>query len=69
MQTTEQTTGMSRLEVLKQERIKKLGAGQTVYFTSLGCSKNLVDSQVMLGHLGLSGFEMTDDPANVKIFF
>jgi ribosomal protein S12 methylthiotransferase len=25
---------------------------KTLYFASLGCSKNLVDSQVMLGHLG-----------------
>ena len=30
--------------------------GDTVFFTSLGCSKNLVDSQVMLGHMGLGGF-------------
>ena len=63
MQTFTQTDRASALEVLKQERIKKLGEGQSVFFTSLGCSKNLVDSQVMLGHLGLGGFEMTDDPA------
>ena len=34
-----------------------------VFFTSLGCSKNLVDSQVMLGHFGLAGFSFTEDPA------
>lgn len=37
--------------------------GKTVFFTSLGCSKNLVDSQVMLGHMGLSGFSIADDPS------
>ena len=57
----------TNLEAVKQERIKKLGAGQTVFFTSLGCSKNLVDSQVMLGHLGLGGFEMTNDPADATV--
>ncbi|MFT6633763.1 MAG: ribosomal protein S12 methylthiotransferase, partial [Bacteriovoracaceae bacterium] len=31
-------------------------SNKSLYFTSLGCSKNLVDSQVMLGHLGLDGF-------------
>ncbi|MEK6624285.1 MAG: MiaB/RimO family radical SAM methylthiotransferase, partial [Bdellovibrionota bacterium] len=32
---------------------------KSVYFTSLGCSKNLVDGQVMLGYLGLEGFRAT----------
>ncbi len=67
MQSTEHVNHTSKLEILKQERIKKLGAGQTVFFTSLGCSKNLVDSQVMLGHLGLGGFEMTDNPAEATV--
>ena len=35
MQTTTQADHASKLEVLKQERIKKLGEGQTVFFTSL----------------------------------
>lgn len=35
---------------------------KSVYFTSLGCSKNLVDSQVMLGHLGLDGFSVSLEP-------
>jgi ribosomal protein S12 methylthiotransferase len=37
--------------------------GDTVFFTSLGCSKNLVDSQVMLGHMGLSGFSLASEPS------
>lgn len=38
----------------------------SVFFTSLGCSKNLVDSEVMLGHLGLSGFSLTQDPEQAR---
>lgn len=36
--------------------MKKIG------FISLGCPKNLVDSEVMMGHLKESGFEITADP-------
>ncbi len=32
-----------------------------VGFMSLGCPKNLVDSEVMLGHLRLKGFQVTPD--------
>lgn len=39
----------------------------TVHFTSLGCSKNLVDSQVMLGHLGLGGFKITTNPEEAQV--
>ena len=40
---------------------------KSLYFTSLGCSKNLVDSQVMLGHLGLDGFTIASDPENAEV--
>jgi ribosomal protein S12 methylthiotransferase len=40
---------------------------KSLFFTSLGCSKNLVDSQVMLGHLGLDGFTVTDAPENAEV--
>jgi len=39
---------------------------KTVFFTSLGCSKNLVDSQVMLGHLGLDGFRVVRQPEEAE---
>lgn len=42
-------------------------AQRTVYFTSLGCSKNLVDSQVMLGYMGLDGFVVSQDPAESEV--
>ncbi len=35
---------------------------KTVHFTSLGCSKNLVDSQVMLGRLYDKGFRVEENP-------
>lgn len=40
---------------------------KSLYFSSLGCSKNLVDSQVMLGHLGLDGFTITQDPSQAEV--
>lgn len=40
---------------------------KSLFFSSLGCSKNLVDSQVMLGHLGLDGFTITQDPAQAEV--
>lgn len=40
---------------------------RTVYFTSLGCSKNLVDSQVMLGHMGLNGFKVSLEPSESEV--
>src|SRR2546427_8459321 len=34
---------------------------EKVALISLGCPKNLVDSEMMLGHLQLSGYELTTD--------
>jgi ribosomal protein S12 methylthiotransferase len=38
-----------------------------VGFMSLGCPKNLVDSEVMLGHLKLKGFTLTPDAALAEV--
>jgi ribosomal protein S12 methylthiotransferase len=40
---------------------------KTLYFASLGCSKNLVDSQVMLGRLKLEGLKLVDVPAEAGV--
>jgi len=40
---------------------------KSLFFTSLGCSKNLVDGQVMLGHLGLDGFKITSSPEDAEV--
>ena len=36
-------------------------------FISLGCSKNLVDTEVMLGELKSHGIEITNNPAEADI--
>ena len=38
-----------------------------VGFISLGCSKNLVDSEVMLYNLHAAGFEITPDEEEAEI--
>ncbi|HXD91454.1 MAG TPA: hypothetical protein VNU00_10400, partial [Candidatus Binataceae bacterium] len=35
---------------------------QKVHMVTLGCPKNIADSELMLGMLAESGFEMTPDP-------
>lgn len=39
----------------------------SIYFVSLGCPKNLVDSEVMLGLLAKDGFIFVTDPAQADI--
>lgn len=36
-------------------------------FISLGCDKNLVDTEVMLGLLAGRGYEMTDDETQADV--
>lgn len=40
---------------------------KTVHLTSLGCAKNLVDSELMLGALELSGWRAVEDPAEAEL--
>ena len=37
-----------------------------ILFISLGCDKNLVDSEVMLGTLAQRGYCFTDDESEAK---
>ncbi len=39
----------------------------TIGFVNLGCSKNQVDSEVMLGALARDGFTLTDNPARAEV--
>jgi ribosomal protein S12 methylthiotransferase len=39
----------------------------TIGFVNLGCSKNQVDSEVMLGTLVADGFALTDDPKKAEV--
>src|SRR5690349_10107025 len=43
------------------------GAKTTIGFVNLGCSKNQVDSEVMLGTLVAEGFELTGNPEQAEI--
>lgn len=39
----------------------------TIGFVNLGCSKNQVDSEIMLGTLVTEGFQLTDDPQKAEV--
>ena len=39
----------------------------TIGFVNLGCSKNQVDAEVMLGTLATNGFALTSDPARAEV--
>ena len=38
-----------------------------IYFVSLGCDKNLVDSEKMLGILGKKGYTFTDEETDAEV--
>jgi ribosomal protein S12 methylthiotransferase len=40
---------------------------ETIHLLSLGCPKNLVDSELMLGVLANSGYEITTDPNRAQV--
>lgn len=42
------------------------GSGKKVHFVSLGCPKNLVDSEIMLGHMMKDGYSVTDSPEEAE---
>lgn len=46
---------------------KALSGGTTIGFINLGCSKNQVDSEVMLGMLVKEGFHLTGDPKQAEV--
>src|SRR5690606_23173890 len=42
-------------------------AARKVYFVSLGCPKNRVDSEVMLGAMGQAGHELVAQPDDAEV--
>ncbi|MEM7137133.1 MAG: 30S ribosomal protein S12 methylthiotransferase RimO [Myxococcota bacterium] len=40
---------------------------RTIHFVSLGCAKNRVDTEVMLGVSGESGFRLVEDPGEAEV--
>ena len=51
----------------KSSQGKALSSGTTIGFVNLGCSKNQVDSEVMLGTLVKEGFQLTGDPQQAEV--
>jgi len=50
------------LDTFTSESARRTSKGRYA-FVSLGCPKNLVDSERMLGLLRLDGYELVDDPS------
>ena len=46
---------------------KAVSGGTTIGFVNLGCTKNQVDSEVMLGTLVKGGFHLTGDPKQAEV--
>jgi ribosomal protein S12 methylthiotransferase len=44
-----------------------MGESRTIHFVSLGCAKNRVDTEVMLGVSDQSGFALVEDPAEAEV--
>ncbi len=42
--------------------LHRFSSNNKFHFVSLGCSRNLVDSEVMIGHLLKAGYEITQEP-------
>jgi ribosomal protein S12 methylthiotransferase len=60
----------SLIKLDRPARAKSLsvtGVRTTIGFVNLGCSKNQVDSEVMLGTLVSDGFELTADPKKAEV--
>ncbi len=54
-----------RVRSTKTTRIDR--AATTIGFVNLGCSKNQVDSEIMLGTLVTEGFQLTGDPKQAEV--
>src|SRR5678815_5456137 len=53
----------------KKKAASPSGSGKktTVGFVNLGCTKNQVDSEIMLGTLAADGFELTGNPKKAEV--
>ena len=52
---------------LARSRERSKDAPKRLGLISLGCAKNLVDSEVMLGHLAAAGWEFVSDPGEADV--
>ena len=44
-----------------------MGDSRTIHFVSLGCAKNRVDTEVILGVSGESGYQIVDEPSEAEV--
>src|SRR5574340_1175812 len=59
------TTPLIQLD--RKKPAKKTARTSTIGFVNLGCSKNQVDSEVMLGTLVAGGFQLTGDARAAEV--
>jgi ribosomal protein S12 methylthiotransferase len=58
----------SLIQLGRQQTVRTAAArSTTIGFVNLGCSKNQVDSEIMLGTLVEDGFELTGDPKKAEV--
>lgn len=57
-----ETSNQIILSTNQAVKAAQTATGKKVHFVSLGCPKNLVDSEIMLGHLLKQGYSVTDSP-------
>ncbi len=55
------------IQLDRKKAPKKVGRATTIGFVNLGCSKNQVDSEIMLGALVADGFQLTGDPKRAEV--
>lgn len=58
--------GAFRLAILCKDHVDTM-AEKPIHFISLGCAKNRVDTEVMLGVSEGEGYRFTDDPAEAEV--
>jgi len=51
----------------KSDKAGSAKSSTTIGFVNLGCSKNQVDSEIMLGTLVTEGFQLTSDPKQAEV--
>lgn len=57
----------SLIHLGRKEPVRTAAGQTTIGFVNLGCSKNQVDSEIMLGTLVQDGFELTGDPKKAEV--
>jgi ribosomal protein S12 methylthiotransferase len=57
----------SLIQLSRRQPVRHSGGSTTIGFVNLGCSKNQVDSEIMLGTLVRDGFKLTGDPKRAEV--